>query len=133
MKLNSIEDIFSLSIMSNREDIRVSFKKTVNTKQYESEVVEASTTISIDNRVSNEERNLIIQIVEAQLEYSVMYSLMTKSLVTREEFNTRQNDMLTTINSFIEVYENKYGGHFYDMMKTVKLNSEAIKIDSEKS
>lgn len=88
-------------------DITVTFRKSVSVRPYETEVVEATTTIRIDKPISGSMRMLITACAQAQLEYEVYTNLMAKGLVQVAEFQIREknlSDLLDHLKSVCESY-----------------------------
>lgn len=78
--------------------INVSFKKTVLIRDYETEVIESSTSLVLDKPLSGAERSFITAILRVQMEYEAYCNLVMKGMVTQTEFNIRKealaNDLL---------------------------------------
>lgn len=88
-----MEQIMSSTIGEASSTIRASYKKTVLIRQYETEVIELDTTLTIDKEVSNAERILISALLQAQLEYSAYINLANKGLVTQSELDKRKKEL----------------------------------------
>lgn len=78
--------------------LTVSFKKTVLIRDYETEVIESSTNITLDHPVSGAERTFITAIMRVQMEYEAYCNLVMKGMVTQMEFDMRKqalaNDLM---------------------------------------
>lgn len=96
-----MEDIMGASFGETSSDIAVSFRKTVNIKQYESEVIEASSTVRIDRKLSGIERMIVAAMLEAQLEYECYVNLALKKVITPMELEERKNELTGSVNSLI--------------------------------
>lgn len=102
MNIN-MDGIMKSNVGEVKQEIRVSFKKTVYVRQYETEVIEAESSITLDRSVSGIERMLISSIEQAQLEYEVYCNLASKGFVTQQELNERRS----YIESSVAVLKNK--------------------------
>lgn len=69
------------------EVIRVVFKKTVNTGQYETEVFEADTSIEVDKGITGIERMIISHVLLGELEYGVLLKLVLKGKITKQDMD----------------------------------------------
>ena len=78
----------SFGEMSNK--LVVNFKKTVLVRDYETEVVEASTTIDLDKNLTGIERMFVTALLEAQMEYTAYCTLATKGFVTNTQLAERK-------------------------------------------
>lgn len=74
-------------------ELRATYKKTVNVRQYETEVVELETTLRVDKELSGGERMLVSAILQAQLEYTAYCQLAFKGLITPVELATRKKSL----------------------------------------
>lgn len=81
----------SLGEVSN--DLTVTFKKTVLIRSYETEVIEATSTIKLDEQLVGIERMFVTAVLEIQLEYTVYTNLAIKGLVTNTEFINRKAEL----------------------------------------
>lgn len=74
--------------------IKVRFKKTVQVKQYETEVIEAETEVTVDKEISGGERMLMTSILAVQLEYTSLCNLVYKGIITPQELETRRTELI---------------------------------------
>jgi hypothetical protein len=98
-KVNAIVDrALAASFGEATNVLTVSFKKTVLIRDYETEVIEASTNVTLDHPVSGAERILITAIMRVQMEYEAYCNLVMKGMVTQMQFDMRKqalaNDLL---------------------------------------
>ncbi len=82
-------------------EVKVSFRKTVNTRPYETEVVEAEVVVRVPNDMAGIERILHLAIIQAQVEYEVYLNLAIKGYVTKEEFDNERKVIESTINKLV--------------------------------
>lgn len=76
-----------VSKAGNAETVRVVFKKTVNTAQYETEVYEADTSVDLEEGITGIERILVTHILFAELEYGVLLKLVLKGVITKQDMD----------------------------------------------
>lgn len=84
--------------------LSVSYKKTVNIRQYETEVVEASLEVPVDVNDTDAKLEVIEAMAMAKVEFAVIYSLANKKLITVEEYERRKAEMLNTIVGLCQGY-----------------------------
>lgn len=104
----SMDDIMRASFGSS-EDISCAVKKTINIRQYESEVVEYETTLKVEEKISGAERMLIAAILEAQLEYNLYINLHLKGFITNTEINDRREELIRNVSLIKEKAEEVLG------------------------
>lgn len=81
----------SFGEVSNK--LTVTFKKTVLIRDYETEVIEATSTVELEHPLKGIERMFVTGIMQVQLEYTVYISLQSKGLVTNTEMALRKKSM----------------------------------------
>lgn len=95
----SMNNIMSASMGEASSDIRVVFKKTVLIRQYETEVIEAETTIHMEKPLTGVERMLVVSIVQAQIEYQAYIQLAVKGLIGQSQLDQRRDELEKTVNT----------------------------------
>lgn len=97
----TMEDIMRAKMgdIPDTGELTVRFKKTINVKQYESEVVEASMSLKSDNNWTGAERMLALALMQAQLEYEVFCSLAFKGVINQTELSQRKVELEQAVNS----------------------------------
>lgn len=94
----NMDDILKANIGDSSNTITVSFKKTVNIKQYESEVVEVALETHIPKGITSAERALLTGILQAQAEYSVLCQLAYKAdQLPDTEFQRRRAELVNEV------------------------------------
>lgn len=86
----SMDDILNASLGEVSNKLSVTFKKTVLVRNYETEVVEAVTTVDLDHPITGIERMFVTAILEVQMEYMVYCQLAVKGTVTQKELADRK-------------------------------------------
>lgn len=100
--LKTIDNVMNRALAASfgeaSNTLTVSFKKTILIRDYETEVIESSTSVNIDKSISGAERAFITAIMRVQMEYEAYCNLVMKGMVTQTEFNQRKealaNDLL---------------------------------------
>ena len=101
--------ILQASFGESSNDLRVTFKKTVLIRQYETEVVELETTIKLDEPVSGAERMFITALIYVQLEYTAYCELAYKGLITQTELDNRRQQLEESMDGIRAKAENILG------------------------
>lgn len=94
----SMEDIMRARFNESTNTVQINFKKTCLIKAYETEVVEGSATIALNEPMSGIERALAINIIEAQVEQAVNENVLAKGLVTHYEYEQKKKALVETVN-----------------------------------
>lgn len=95
----TIENIMETSFGEPSSEIRATYKKTLNVKQYETEVIELETVLKIDRELSGGERMMLSAILQVQLEYTAYCQLAFKGLVTQSELQLRKKTLEDGVNA----------------------------------
>lgn len=95
----NMDDIMNASMGEVSNELTITFKKTVQIRDYETEVIEAVNKVTMDNTLVGIERMFILGILEAQMEYAVYCNLATKGLVTKSELADRKKSLEETVYS----------------------------------
>lgn len=114
----TMNDILSarLGKVSSTNEIKVSFRKTIQTKQYESEVTEIEYSLTVDNTITGIERILITSILQAQAEYAVYTMLALQNKISSEDFLIEKESLEKSINAL--------------RVKAIQLLGDKVDIDS---
>lgn len=94
----SMEDIMRARFNESSNTIQINFKKTCLIKAYETEVVEGSAVVSLNESMSGIERALAINVIEAQVEQAVNENVLAKGLVTHYEYEQKKKALVETVN-----------------------------------
>ena len=78
----------SLGEVSNK--LTVTFKKTVLIRDYETEVIEATNSVEVEQPLVGIERLFVTAVMEIQMEYTAYINLLSKGLITKTEFANRK-------------------------------------------
>lgn len=89
----SIDQIMQASLGEVSNKLTVTFKKTVQIRDYETEVIEATNSVEFEHPLVGIERMFVTAIMEIQMEYTVYTNLAYKGIVTSSQLNERR-DML---------------------------------------
>lgn len=85
--------------------ITVEFKKTIFIRNYETEVFDLSSEITLDNSVDGIDRMLVTCILQAQLELQCFGGLLIRNKITQQEYNDRKEKILLDVNMTANRYE----------------------------
>ncbi len=97
-----MDKILDASFGEVSSKITASFKKTVLIRDYETEVIEASTTLDMAEPLVGAARMFITAVLEVQLEYTAYLNLFFKGLVTESALLQRKKELEQ------EIYTIKY-------------------------
>ena len=86
----SMEDIMQASFGEVSNKLTVTFKKTVLIRDYETEVIESTTSVDLDHPISGIERMFITAMLEIQMEYTAYVNLASKGIVTQSQLLQRK-------------------------------------------
>lgn len=103
------EDILKASFGETNNEIKVTFKKTILTKQYETEVVEIESKLDMNKGLDGATRQLVCAILQAQLELEAYSQLYYKKLVSKEEAISRQEYLVNSVEEAVYKYEKVTG------------------------
>ena len=120
----TMEDILSANFGEGSGQLKVRFRKTVNTRQYESEVIELETTLDLDESYSGIKRMLAATVLATQLEYACIVGLVQKQQIIPDEFNQRKQQLITACNAVADKYESLTGEKAAHVIKGVMDNGE---------
>ena len=99
MNIVNMDKIMVASLGENSGKLRATFKKTVNVKQYETEVVELESSVDIDRGLNGVERMLVASIMQAQMEYTGYVQMYCKGFVTQSQLAERKLNLESDINT----------------------------------
>lgn len=88
-----MDSIMEASFGEISNDLTVTFKKTVLLRQYETEVIESTSTVKFDHPLVGIERMFVTAILEIQMEYTAYINLTTKGLITNTQFQQRKEEL----------------------------------------
>ncbi len=89
----------TLSNTEGTTEIKVSFRKTIQTRPYESETIDIDSSLLVDNNITSMERMLITSILQLELEYTVYSMLALQGKMSTEEFNKEKVSIENAIDS----------------------------------
>lgn len=100
----TMDSILGAKFGANVSTIEACFKKTVKTREYETEVVELRATVEISPNASGIERMIATTLLQAQLEYTAYSNLAFKGIVTEAEFKKRKEELEASVNAVAGKY-----------------------------
>lgn len=106
----NMDKILEASLGEVSSEIKATFRKTINNKPYETEVIEAQTVLDMgDRELTGAERLLITGILHAQLEYETYCNLCYKGIITTQELEERRIALEKSVGAFKAKAENILG------------------------
>ena len=95
-----VENLLISSFGEPSSKLKVTYKKTVKVREYETEVIEATNELNIEETLSNAERLLIQAMLKCQMEYMVYSDLYIRGTVTEKEFMDKKEEIESTLITF---------------------------------
>lgn len=95
----NMDSILNANIKGKNNVVEVTFRKTIQKRQYEPETIEVSTSMVLEDDVSGPERALITAVLQSQVEYSAMVNLVFKGSITEKELADRREELESCVNS----------------------------------
>ena len=100
--MNLVDSALQSSFGESSSKMKVTVKKTVLIREYETEVVEASTELDIEDNVKGSERVLIGAILKTQMEYMIYVDLLFKQLITQTDYDERKQELDNSLRALKE-------------------------------
>lgn len=89
----TVENIMQSGFGEVSSEIRAAYKKTILVRQYETEVIELDTTLTLEEPLTGAERMFISAALQVQLEYTAYSQLAFKGLVTNSQLQSRKKEL----------------------------------------
>lgn len=89
--------------------IEASFRKTIKTKEFETEVVEVRASAEVEPNASGIDRMMTLTLLQGQIEYSAYSNLAFKGLITESELAQRREAIENNVNAVAMKYYNLTG------------------------
>lgn len=99
-----MDNILNAKFGADVSTIEAVFKKTVKTREFETEVIELRANVDIEPNASGIERMMALTLLQAQLEFTAYSNLAYKGIVTESEFNKRKECLESEVNTVINKY-----------------------------
>lgn len=93
----TLEGLFNMTIPTTSNKIKVTARKTINVKPYETEEYNAEIEVEINESITNMERTVLVEVLHISLEFSIYTQVYLRNQITQEEFLTRKQNMLDSI------------------------------------
>lgn len=91
--MSLVDNMLTCTLGETDSDLKITYKKTVKVREYETEVTEVTNEIRIDKEISGMERIFISEILKCQSEYCVYIDLLEAGLVTKDEYMIKRNEI----------------------------------------
>lgn len=98
----SMEDVLRAKFGESSSKIKAKFRKTINIRQFESEVIELEAELEVPRETTGAERVCIEAMLRCQMEFETYASLLSKGYVAMVEFENKKRELeleLNTINA----------------------------------
>lgn len=98
------------------DELEINFKKTINIKQYESEVSEASIKVRVPRGMSGAEKMVCLAIMQAQAEYEGYCMLAFKGQISNADLVERKKQLESGVTALVSKAEgilNKDMGYLF--------------------
>lgn len=86
----SMDKIMEASLGEVSNKLTVTFKKTVLIRDYETEVIESTITVDLEEELTAIERMFVTALLQVQMEYTAYCNLAAKGIVTVQQLTERK-------------------------------------------
>ena len=86
----SMDKIMEASLGEVSNKLTVTFKKTVLIRDYETEVIESTITVDLEEELTAIERMFVSALLQVQMEYTAYCNLAAKGIVTVQQLTERK-------------------------------------------
>lgn len=86
----SMDKIMEASLGEVSNKLTVTFKKTVLIRDYETEVIESTITVDLEEELTAIERMFVTALLQVQMEYTAYCNLAAKGIVTVQQLAERK-------------------------------------------
>lgn len=86
----SMDKIMEASLGEVSNKLTVTFKKTVLIRSYETEVIESTITVDLEEELTAIERMFVTALLQVQMEYTAYCNLAAKGIVTVQQLTERK-------------------------------------------
>ena len=91
--MSLLDDMLKCTFGEKDSKLRVTFKKTVKVREYETEVMEVTNELEIDKDLKGMERIAISQILKCQAEYCVYIDMHEGGVISDDEYMIKRNEI----------------------------------------
>lgn len=105
----NMNNILKASFGEANNEIKVTFKKTILIRPYETEVVEIESKLNIDKSMDGATRQLLCTVLQSQVEFEAYSQLFYKKLVSQEEVLSRKAYLEQSVKEAVWKFENLTG------------------------
>lgn len=113
----TMDDILKADFGETSGKLVVRYKKTINTKQYESEVVEMETQLEVPENLKGTARMAVATLLAAQLEYTCYTGMFRKGQIHVEDFVERRDKLAEVCGEVCKKYEDLTGNDISTIIK----------------
>lgn len=117
-----VDDMLTCKLGETESSLKVTFKKTVKVREYETEVTEVTNEIKIDDSITGMERIFVAEILKSQAEYVMYIDLYERGTVTKDEYMVKRKTIDDTLRTMID----RANGLNIDVSKYIKPNGGSL-------
>jgi len=121
-KMALVDDMLTCKLGETESSLKVTFKKTVKVREYETEVTEVTNEIKIDDSITGMERIFVAEILKSQAEYVMYIDLYERGTVTKDEYMVKRKTIEDTLRTMID----RANGLNIDVSKYIKPNGGSL-------
>lgn len=114
--MSLVDDMLTCRLGETDSKLRVTFKKTVKVREYETEVTEVTNEITVDEEITGMERIFIGEIIKCQSEYLIYIDLYERGTVTKDEYMAKRKVIEETLQTLLD----RAAGVGVDVSKYIK-------------
>ena len=100
--MSLVDNMLTCRLGETDSKLKVTFKKTVKVREYETEVIEATNEVTVGSELSGMERVFISEILKCQMEYMVYIDLLKRGTVTEHEYTEKRLMIEDTLQTMVQ-------------------------------
>lgn len=116
----SAGDILNAHFGEKETTIKAEFRKTIQIRNYETEVYSISSEIKLDPNITGYRKAFVQSLLQAQLELIAYRSLRLQNKVQEAEYNNRRDSIIYSINYLAAEFARSTGENPGDFMELIK-------------
>lgn len=111
-----MDKLLSSKLGEKSNKLSVTFRKTIQLKQYEPETFEVSSELEYDRELSSMERDTLSNILQSTLEYGVLCHLYKRQLISKDEFAYNKSSLELSSEAMLKKFETITGKSRNDIL-----------------
>jgi hypothetical protein len=97
----SIKEIMAASVLTEKNEMSITFKKIFSIKEYETETLVIDCNIDVTN-MNTEEARLAALLMQARMEYQVYLAGLVKGRISKEDFEKFKKEWEDIVNAYLK-------------------------------